>query len=110
MEAEAETASVTLWDRLRGRLAMRQMNLLTGEKARTFYKAVTVKPPLSTFSERGAADCDISPTDFRKHIRNPMFSRGLARWKNEKRHNLGIDISDEGMQLLEQRAHFPTLT
>lgn len=107
MEATAETANVTLWDRLKGRLRMRNLDLLTGQEARTFYRAVTADPPLASFSERGAVDCGINPATFRREIRGPLFAQGLACWKNEKRHNLGIDISDEGMQLLEQRAHPP---
>ena len=72
----------------------------SGRQAKQFYRAVAAGT--ASFSDRGAAKFSITQNVFRHHIRDGLVERGLATWKNDRHRNLGVDITPDGMRLLEQ--------
>jgi len=102
---QVETVNIDLTTQPPGRKRpqiSRVRGLMTGPDAARFYVAVSQG---KTFSERNAKKYgNISRDVFNEHIRDPLLHRGLAVWKNERRHNLGVNLTTDGENLIKSRA------
>ena len=99
-EPKPETMNLNLWDKVRGRKQRRTLpGFLVSQKARSFYRAVAGRA--ASCSEREAKRFDISVPEFRKHIRDPLLARKMATWKDEKHHNLGVNLTADALRTME---------
>ena len=101
-QVEAETVDVNLVTQPKGRKRPQNKMLPkfpNSKRERAFYESVGAG---GAFSEGGAAKDRVSQRQFRK-IRDALMDRGLAKWKNERRHKDGIDLSSDGRRFLGAR-------
>ena len=106
-EAKPQTVDLNVWDMIKGKKKMRQApDLMVDTRARQFYRALA--NGAAAFSERGAKRYGIKPGEFRKYIREPLRHKGLATWKDERRHNLGVNLSDNALVSLGHLGNAPT--
>ena len=100
-EAPAEAIDVNLTTRAPGRKRPQIRTLPKfpmGRHEKSFYAAVGRGAP---FTEREASRHWVSQNVFKHHIREALQARQLAPWKNERFHNQGVNLSDEGRALLD---------
>lgn len=70
-------------------------------EAREFYRAVHRG---ESFSLRTASKYGVGRDTFNDKIRDGFVDRGLAEWKNDRHHNLGVNLLAEGELLIEHLA------
>lgn len=63
-------------------------------EARAFYRAVSRGEPFAWSST--AASCDVIRSEFEDLIRDQFIDLRWADWKDDQRHNLGVDLNAKG--------------
>jgi hypothetical protein len=98
MESGLADVNITLPDKRR-RKQRKLPDFAVDRKDRAFYRAVAGGS--AEFSQRGATRFGVSRSRFNKHMRDALLARGMADWKDDKHHNLGVELLDDALRTLE---------